>query len=55
MPELTILPVADPIAVARGDNPAGGQAFVKFVLSAAGQDVVARQGFAKAASSRPAE
>jgi molybdate transport system substrate-binding protein len=50
VPDALTTPVAHPIAVARGDNAAGGQAFVKFVLSGPGQDVVAQQGFAKPGS-----
>jgi molybdate transport system substrate-binding protein len=34
-----------PIAVARGSNPAGGEAFADYVLSPAGQDILARWGF----------
>ena len=37
--------VVYPIAVARGDNTAGGQAFVNFVLSPAGQAVLASFNF----------
>ncbi len=50
LPEALSTPVTDPIAVARGDNAAGGQAFVKFVVGSLGQDVVASKGFARAAS-----
>jgi len=50
LPEALTSPVTDPIAVARGDNAAGGQAFVKFVVGSLGQDVVASKGFARAAS-----
>jgi molybdate transport system substrate-binding protein len=34
-----------PIAVARGANAAGGEAFVAFVLSPAGQDILSKWGF----------
>jgi molybdate transport system substrate-binding protein len=34
-----------PIAVARGGNPAGGEAFVSYVLGAEGQAALARRGF----------
>jgi molybdate transport system substrate-binding protein len=37
-----------PIAVARGTNPAGGEAFMTFVLSPAGQAILARWGFVPA-------
>lgn len=41
-------PVSYPIAVAiTGNNPAAGQEFIKFVLSPAGQQVLARYGFSK--------
>jgi molybdate transport system substrate-binding protein len=50
IPDALTTPVTDPIAVARGDNAAAGQAFVKFVLSGPGQDIVALQGFGKAGS-----
>jgi molybdate transport system substrate-binding protein len=45
LPDALTTPVILPIAVARGDNAAGGQAFVKFVLSNVGQDLVADHGF----------
>lgn len=48
VPDRLTTKVSDPIAVAKGDNPTGGQAFVKFVMSEPGQDVIAAQGFAKA-------
>jgi molybdate transport system substrate-binding protein len=52
-PQVDQLPITDrlqtlatyPIAVARGSNPAGGQAFVAYVLSPAGTSVLARWGF----------
>jgi molybdate transport system substrate-binding protein len=34
-----------PIAVARGDNPAGGEAFANFVLSQSGREILAKWGF----------
>jgi molybdate transport system substrate-binding protein len=39
-----------PIATAKGPNSAGGAAFTAFVLSPAGQEILARWGFIKAAS-----
>jgi ABC-type molybdate transport system substrate-binding protein len=50
IPDAFTTPVLYPIAVARGYNMDGGQAFVKFVLSGPGQDIVAEQGFQKAGS-----
>jgi molybdate transport system substrate-binding protein len=55
---LQVIPIPDqlspltsyPIAVAHGDNPAGGQAFVSYVLSPAGQHILARWGFLPAAA-----
>ncbi|HEX8968521.1 MAG TPA: molybdate ABC transporter substrate-binding protein [Chloroflexota bacterium] len=51
--QLTIIPVPDPlqtfaaypIAVARGNNSAGGEAFTAYVLGADGQATLARWGF----------
>jgi ABC-type molybdate transport system substrate-binding protein len=48
IPDALNTPVIYPIAMARGDNAAGGQAFVKFILSGPGQDIVAQQDFEKA-------
>jgi molybdate transport system substrate-binding protein len=45
-PELNSL-ASYPIATTRGRNPAGGQAFMNFVLSPAGQDILAKWGFIK--------
>ena len=41
--------IADyPIATTKGKNPTGGQAFMAFVLSPAGQDILAKWGFTRA-------
>jgi molybdate transport system substrate-binding protein len=41
--------IADyPIATTKGKNPAGGQAFMAYVLSPAGQDILAKWGFTRA-------
>jgi molybdate transport system substrate-binding protein len=51
--QLTIIPVPDPlqtlatypIAMANGRNPAGGEAFVSYILGSSGQATLARWGF----------
>ena len=45
LPDPLQSPVTYPIAVAGGNNAAGGEAFVEFVLGAQGQDTLTKWGF----------
>jgi molybdate transport system substrate-binding protein len=45
IPDALNTPASYPIAVARGSNPQAGKSFTEFVLSAAGQQILARWGF----------